>query len=308
MAPKRRGRPVHGWIVLDKPAGMTSSRAVGVVRRALDAAKAGHGGTLDPLATGVLPIALGEATKTVAYAMAGRKTYRFGLCWGEARDTDDAEGRIVAENPVRPARDAVLAVLPGFQGIISQRPPDYSAIKVQGGRAYDLARDGTALDLAPRPVEVQSLRLLDMPDADQAFFEAEVGKGTYIRALARDLGQALGTYAYVTTLQRLSVGPFTLDRAISLDKLTSLGHSAATSEHLLPLETALDDIPALALTEEEVRALRYGRAVTPLRPGDRARFDAFADGATIRATSRGRLVALVAVEAGSIRPVRVMNL
>lgn len=308
MAPKCRGQPVHGWIIFDKPAGMTSNRAVGAVRRALDAAKAGHGGTLDPLATGVLPIALGEATKTVAYAMAGRKTYRFGLRWGQARDTDDAEGQVVAESPVRPPRDAVLAALSAFCGIIRQRPPDYSAIKIRGGRAYDLARGGGAVDLAPRPVEIQSLHLLNMPDADQAFFEAIVGKGTYIRALARDLGRALGTYAYVTALQRFSVGPFTLDRVISLDKLTALGHSAATSEHLLPLETALDDIPALALTEEEVRVLRCGRAVTPLRPGDRARFDAFADGATVRATNRGRVVALVAVEAGSIRPVRVMNL
>ncbi len=307
MARKPSGRPVHGWIILDKPLGMTSSRAVGAVKRLLDAAKAGHGGTLDPMASGVLPVALGEATKTVSYAMAGRKLYRFALCWGEARDTDDAAGQVTATSAIRPSQDAMLAALPSFQGVVSQRPPDYSAIKVAGERAYDLAREGAVLALAPRPVEVESLQLLDCPDADHAVFEAEVGKGTYIRALARDLGRQLGTYAHVTELKRLSVGGFTLDRAISLDKLESLGHSAATSEHLLPLETALDDIPALALTEDEVRALRCGRAVAPLRPLDRARFDGFADGATIRATSNGRLVALVAFDAGLIRPVRVMN-
>jgi tRNA pseudouridine55 synthase len=307
MARKRRGQPINGWIILDKPLGMSSSHAVGAVRRLLDAAKAGHGGTLDPLATGVLPVALGEATKTVSYAMAGRKRYRFTLCWGEARDTDDGEGRVIATNPLRPSRDAILAALPAFEGIVSQRPPVYSAIKVAGERAYELARDGVAFDLATRPVEIQSLRLLDQAEPDHAVFEAVVGKGTYIRALGRDLALALGTLAYVTALKRLSVGGFTLEQAISLDKLAALGHSAATSEHLLPLETALDDIPALALTEDEVRALRCGQTVTPLRPWDRARFDAFADGATIRATSNGRLVALVAIEAGLIRPVRVMN-
>jgi tRNA pseudouridine55 synthase len=307
MARKPRGRPVHGWLVLDKPAGMSSSQAVGAARCLIDAAKAGHGGTLDPLATGVLPIAFGEATKTVAYAMTGRKTYRFTLRWGEARDTDDAEGSVTATSPVRPEREAILAALPAFLGVIAQRPPAYSAIKVAGERAYRLARDGAAPELRPRPVEVAALRLVGTPDADHAEFEAEVGKGTYIRALARDLGLLLDSCAHITALRRLAVGRFTLERAISLDKLAALGHSAATSEHLLPLETALDDIPALALTEDEVRALRCGRAVTPLRPWDRARIDAFADGATIRATSDGKLVALVAIEAGLIRPVRVMN-
>jgi tRNA pseudouridine55 synthase len=307
MGRNRRGQPVHGWIVLDKPLGMTSSRAVGAVRRLLDAAKAGHGGTLDPLATGVLPVALGEATKTVSYAMAGRKRYRFALRWGEARDSDDTEGRVIATSAVRPSHEAILATLSRFEGVIEQRPPDYSAIKIAGERAYALARQGVPLDLAARSVEVESLRLLDQPDTEHAVFEAFVGKGTYIRALGRDLALALGTYAHVTELKRLSVGGFSLDRAISLDKLEALGHSAATSEHLLPLETALDDIPALALTEDEVRALRCGRVVTPLRPLDRARIDAFTDGATIRATSHGKLVALVAIEAGLIRPVRVMN-
>jgi tRNA pseudouridine55 synthase len=308
MGRKRRGQPIHGWLILDKPLGMTSSRAVAIVRRLLDAAKAGHGGTLDPLATGVLPIALGEATKTVAYAMGSRKTYRFTLRWGEARRTDDTEGEVIATSATRPSRDQIVAALPAFEGTILQRPPDFSAIKVEGERAYDLARGGTTPDLAPRSVEVARLALLGLPDADHGEFEAEVGKGTYIRALGRDLGIALGCYAHVSALRRLSVGRFTLDAAISLDKLESLGHSPPASGHLLPIETALDDIPALALSGEEAEALRCGRVVTPLRPSDRARVDQFEDGATIRATSDGRLVALAAIEKGLIRPVRVMNL
>jgi len=307
MARKRRGQAVHGWLILDKPLGMSSSRAVAIVRRLLDAAKAGHGGTLDPLATGVLPIALGEATKTVAYAMGSRKTYRFTLRWGEARSTDDGEGEVIANSAARPSREQILAALPAFAGTTLQRPPDFSAIKVEGERAYDLARAGAARDLAPRPVEIARLTLLSMPDADNTEFEAEVGKGTYIRALGRDLGLALGCYAHVSVLRRLSVGRFTLDAAISLDKLEALGHSPAASGHLLPIETALDDIPALALSGEEAEALRRGRVVTPLRPSDRARIDLLGDGATIRATSDGRLVALAAIDKGLIRPVRVMN-
>jgi tRNA pseudouridine55 synthase len=277
------------------------------VRRLLDAAKAGHGGTLDPLATGVLPIALGEATKTVAYAMGSRKRYRFALRWGQARTTDDGEGEIIAESALRPSDGQILAALPEFEGIVAQRPPDFSAIKLAGARAYDLARAGDTPALTPRPVEIARLRLIGRPDADHAEFEAEVGKGTYIRALGRDLGVLLGCYAHVTALRRLSVGGFTLDAAISLDKLAGLGHSPAASGHLLPIETALDDIPALALSGEEAEALRCGRVVTPLRPSDRARIDLLEDGATIRATSDGRLVALAAIDKGLIRPVRVMN-
>ena len=299
--------PLHGWLILDKPLGLSSSRAVAIVRRALDAAKAGHGGTLDPLATGVLPIALGEATKTVAYAMGSRKTYRFTLRWGEARTTDDAEGEVIATSAARPSREQILAVLPAFGGAIMQRPPDFSAIKLAGERAYDLARAGAPRDLAPRPVEIARLTLLAMPDPEHAEFEAEVGKGTYIRALGRDLGLALGCYAHVGALRRLAVGRFALDAAISLAKLEALGHSPAASGHLLPIETALDDIPALALSGEEAEALRRGRVVTPLRPSDRARIDLLGDGATIRATSDGRLVALAAIDKGLIRPVRVMN-
>jgi tRNA pseudouridine55 synthase len=308
MARKRRGVPLHGWLVLDKPLGMTSSRAVAAVRRALDAEKAGHGGTLDPLATGVLPIALGEATKTVAWAMAGRKIYRFTLRWGEARDTDDGEGKVTAMSPVRPGATTIAEMLPRFVGDIVQRPPAFSALKLDGERAYDLARGGATVALAARPVRIDALRWLGQPDADHAEFEAVVGKGTYIRALGRDLGEALGTCAHVTALRRLAVGPFGVADAISLDKLTMLGHSAAASGHLLPIETALDDIPALALTEAEAHRLRCGQTVTPLQPSDRARIDQLGDGAMLCATIGGKPVALVEVAAGGLRPVRVLNL
>jgi tRNA pseudouridine55 synthase len=308
MARKRRGLPLHGWLVLDKPRGLSSAAAVAAVRRITGAAKAGHGGTLDPIATGVLPVALGEATKTVAWAIEGRKLYHFTLRWGEARDTDDSEGAVTATSAARPDRAAVEAMLPRFTGPILQRPPAYSAIKVGGERAYDLAREGTPPMLEPRPVEVESFQLLDMPDADHACFAAWVGRGTYVRALARDLAEALGTCAHVAALCRHSVGRFRLEEAISLDNLAALGHSAAASGHLLPIETALDDIPALALTEEEARALRCGQPVTMLRPTERARLDEIGDGATLCAMSGGRLVALVSVEAGGLRPVRVMNL
>jgi tRNA pseudouridine55 synthase len=308
MANKTRGRPVHGWLILDKPLGMSSSQAVGAVRRLLDAAKAGHGGTLDPQASGVLPVALGEATKTVAWAMAGRKTYRFSVRWGEARDTDDAAGRVIATSPARPSPAAIAAALPAFIGTIAQRPPAYSALKVAGERAYDLARSGAPVELAPRPVEIRELRLLALAGPDEAAFEAVVGKGTYIRAIARDLGTVLGTLAHVSALRRLQVGPFRAESAISLENLAALGHSAAASGHVFPVETALDDIPALALTEDEAGRLRCGQAVTPWRPSDRARIDQLGEGATIRATTGGKLVAVAEIVAGGIRPVRVLNL
>jgi tRNA pseudouridine55 synthase len=248
MGRRKGGTPVHGWLVLDKPFGMSSSRAVGAVRHLLGAAKAGHGGTLDPLATGILPIALGEATKTVAWAMAGRKTYRFTLRWGEARATDDAEGAVTATSEARPGAAEIAAVLPRFTGTIQQVPPAYSALKLAGERAYDLARRGETVELAPRTAEIFALRLLGVIDEDHAEFEVETGKGVYVRSLGRDIALALGTVAHIAALRRLAVGRFTLERAISLDKLEALRHSAAVFEHLLPIETALDDIPAMALT------------------------------------------------------------
>ena len=308
MAPKRRGRRVHGWIVLDKPIGMSSAQAVAAVRRLLEAEKAGHGGTLDPLATGVLPIALGEATKTVAWAMAGLKTYRFAVRWGEQRATDDAEGAVVATSDRRPAPTEIQAALLRFTGDILQRPPAFSAIKIAGARAYDLARQGDAADLAARVVRVEHLVLRALPDRDHAEFEAVVGKGAYIRALARDLAAALGTRGYVTALRRIRVGPFREAAAIPLDKLASLGHSPAPSEHLLPVETALDDIPALALSEAEATRLRCGQAVTPHDAPDWARLMELGDGQTVCARCGGKLVALAEIAAGELRPVRVLNL
>jgi tRNA pseudouridine55 synthase len=308
MARRRRGAPVHGWLILDKPLGMSSSKAVGAVRRLLGAAKAGHGGTLDPLATGVLPIALGEATKTVAWAMAGRKAYRFRLRWGEARTTDDAEGEVTATSESRPQAAEIAAVLPRFIGRIEQVPPAFSALKVAGRRAYDLARAGETVVLARRPIEILELRLLGQPDADHADFEVSTGKGAYIRALGRDIAAALGTLAHVAALRRLAVGHFTLESAISLDHLDSLGHSAAALEHLLPLETALADIPALALTEAEAQRLRHGQSLVPSLPTEQARIAALGNGALVRAVAGGKPVAIAEVTAGSLRPVRVINL
>ena len=308
MARKRRGHPVHGWLVLDKPMGVSSTRAVAIVRRLLDAEKAGHGGTLDPLASGILPIALGEATKTVAWAMAARKTYRFTVRWGEARTTDDAEGAVTATSDRRPGEAEILAALPAFIGEIAQRPPAFSALKIAGERAYDLARSGEAVALEARPVRVESLRLTAIPDPDHAEFEAEVGKGTYIRALGRDLALKLGSCGHISALRRTRVGPFSERQAISLDKLTSLGHSPPPFEHLLPVETALDDIPALALTEAEAARLRCGQAVLPLRPTDRAFMLELGNGQRIRATCGTKLVALAEIADGALRPVRVLNL
>ena len=287
---------------------MSSAQAVARVRRLLDAEKAGHGGTLDPLATGVLPVALGEATKTVSWAMDGAKTYRFTVRWGEARTTDDAEGDIVATSPVRPDAAAISSALPRFTGEIMQRPPAYSALKVEGERAYDRARAGEAVELEPRPVRIDRLTLVATSDTNHAEFEAVVGKGTYIRALARDIAGALDTVGHVAILRRTRVGPFREAQAISLANLASLVHIPRPLEHLLPVETALDDIPALALTEAEADRLRCGQAVMPLRPSDRALISEYGNGRCVRATCGKKLVALAEIADGALRPVRVLNL
>jgi tRNA pseudouridine55 synthase len=302
-----RFRPVHGWIVLDKPAGLSSAKAVAAVRRALGAEKAGHAGTLDPLATGVLPIALGEATKAVGYLTEAAKAYRFTVAWGEARDTDDAAGKVVETSAVRPSAEAIETVLPRFLGTIEQVPPAYSALKVGGKRAYKLARADQAPELAARRVRVDRLSLISA-EPDQATFEVDCGKGFYVRSLARDLARALGTVGYVALLIRTRVGPFALEGAISLAKLDALGHSAAGSEHLLPVETALDDIPALALTESEADRLKRGQPVPIPRNDDRDVSRTFADGAVVCATAGGKLVAFTRVDGGMVRPVRVFNL
>ena len=312
MARKRRGRKLDGWLVIDKPSGLTSTAVVNRVRRLLDAAKAGHAGTLDPIATGVLPIALGEATKTVAFAMAGTKIYRFTIRWGERRTTDDGEGELLESSALRPDEASIRAALPPLIGEIEQVPPAYSAIKIEGRRAYDLAREGAPPDLEARTVRIDRLELIACPDADHAEFEVECGKGAYMRGLARDLAHAMGTLGHVAALRRLRVGPFTARAAISLDKLEAVGHSAAALEHLLPVETALADIPALALTDIEANLLRSGRAVQVLRLADRDRVDGLAEGDPVCAMSEGRLVALTRVGRGGpviqLHPVRVLNL
>ena len=217
--PKRKKRDVNGWLVLDKPVGMTSTHAVSVVKRLLQAKRAGHAGTLDPLASGLLPIALGEATKTVPFVMDGRKIYRFTVRWGEERDTDDAEGRATETSAERPTAEAIRALIPRFSGLIEQVPPRFSAVKIGGERAYDLARDGEVVELAPRPIEIHHLELVETPDPDHSVLAAECGKGTYVRALARDMGRALGCFGHVAALRRTAVGPFTEQIATDLEAL-----------------------------------------------------------------------------------------
>jgi tRNA pseudouridine55 synthase len=303
---KGPGRGLDGWLVIDKPAGITSARAVALVRRATGA-KVGHAGTLDPLATGVLPLALGEATKTVQFARADHKRYRFRVRWGITRDTDDCEGAITAETPVRPDAAAIAAMLPRFTGPILQRPPAYSAIKIAGRRAYALARVGRPPEMAVRPVEIAELNLICVPDLDHADFTAVVGEGTYIRALARDLAAALGTLGHIVELRRLAVGRFTEAQAISLDSAVSLGHSLAASGHLLPIETVLDDIPALALTATEAARLRHGQRVTPQDRGEQERLARIEDGAIVGARLDRLLVGLARIEDGGLQPVRIIN-
>lgn len=303
----RPKRDVHGWLILDKPVGMTSTHAVSVVKRLFSAKRAGHAGTLDPLASGCLPIALGEATKTVMYVMDGRKHYRFTVRWGEERDTDDAEGRSVATSEERPSAEAIRALLPQFTGTIEQVPPRYSAIKIEGERAYDIARDGEAVELKPRAIDIHRLELLDTPDADHADFAAECGKGAYVRALARDIGRALGCFGHVSALRRTAVGSFTEADMIPLAQLEALCDRAAIGEAnladaLLPVSTALDDIPALAVSRADAARLQRGHAVLM-----RGRDAPIVHG-TIYVTVAGQLVALAEMDRGEIVPKRVFNL
>ncbi len=307
MARKRRGKPINGWIAIDKPYALTSTAVVAAVRRLTGAAKVGHGGTLDPLATGVLPIALGEATKTVAYVMDGAKTYRWAVAWGENRSTDDAEGEVVATSDRRPTASEIEAALPAFTGEIEQVPPAFSAIKIEGRRAYDLARAEQPVELKPRLIRIDRFRLLSATE-EQAEFEVECGKGAYIRSLARDLAAKLGTCGYVCALRRTRCGPFDETCTISLDMLQEFGHSAASANLVLPVETALDDIPALALTEDEARRLQSGQPVSILRLAARSPLPSITAGATVRAMAEGRMVALARIEGGEIRPIRVLNL
>ena len=307
MARKRRGDPVHGWLVIDKDPNITSAKVVNQARKILNAAKVGHSGTLDPLATGILPLAFGEATKTVSYMMDGKKEYRFTVCWGEARDTDDTEGQVVETSEVRPSQAEIEAALPHFIGDIQQVPPAFSAIKVDGERAYKLARAEKPVELKPRSIFIEKFELLEVPDEDHATFEVTSGKGAYIRGLARDLARRLGTVGHISSLRRTRVGPFKENDAISLAKLEELGHKGAAVDILRPVETALDDIPALALTEDEARRLRCGQSVSALTVAKRTPLTEIDQGATICAMADGKVVALAKLEGGEIRPFRVLN-
>ena len=304
MARRRKGQPVHGWLILDKPLGLGSTSAVGQVRRLFNAEKAGHAGTLDPLASGILPIALGEATQTVPFLQDAGKTYRFTIRWGEATATDDREGAVTATHDHRPTHDAIRAVLADFLGLIDQMPPAYSALKIDGQRAYDLARAGETVELAARPVRIDALTLLGCPDADHADFEVRCGKGTYVRSLARDIAARLGTVGHVSALRRCAVGPFDESRAITLDKLLALGHSPGALECLLPIQTALDDIPALAIGQAEADALRRGQPI----PWDLTALPGESPAALLLACLDSQAVALVASDGHWLRPTRVFNL
>jgi tRNA pseudouridine55 synthase len=308
---RREKRDVHGWVVLDKPVGMTSTHAVSIVKRLFKARRAGHAGTLDPLASGLLPIALGEATKTVPFVMEGRKRYRFTVRWGEERDTDDAEGRVVATSEARPSAATIGALLPGFTGTIAQVPPRFSAVKIDGERAYDLAREGEVVELEPRPVEIHRLELIDPPggaDPDRSVFEAECGKGTYVRAIARDMGRALGCYGHVVELRRTRVGPFGESDAVSVDPLQEAAGGAETPATvgaaglpLLPVEAGLASLPALEVSRSDAARLARGQAVL-LRGRD-----APVMSGCIAVLSQGSLLALADVDKGELHPRRIFN-
>ena len=311
MGRRTKGNPVHGWVILDKPLGMGSTQAVAAIRRIFDAQKAGHAGTLDPLATGILAIALGEATKTVPYAMDADKTYRFTASWGESRDSDDAEGAVTGTSSNRPSQAEIEAMLPRFTGTLNQVPPAYSAIKVAGERAYDLAREGESVVLQPRPVEVFEARLLNAA-ADSAEFEIRCGKGTYVRSWVRDIALALGTLGHVSALRRTRLGSWQENDAVALDTLTPSVHSPAAFGYLRPLSTALDGIPALAVSGPDTVRIRSGNPIL-IRANLFARMkDGFGDGelqgtVVFLKEEDGSPVALAEIAEGELRPFRVFN-
>ncbi|TCH97418.1 tRNA pseudouridine(55) synthase TruB [Roseococcus sp. SYP-B2431] len=304
---KPRGREIDGWLIIDKPSGIGSTDVVNKVKRAYDAQKAGHGGTLDPLATGLLPIAFGHATKTVPYVMDGTKVYRFTLRFGEARDSDDADGAVIETSDVRPTDEAIRAALPAFTGDIMQVPPIYSAIKVNGERAYDLARDGQVVELEARPARVDRFELIARPDADTAEFEVQSGKGVYMRSLARDVARATGAVGHIVALRRTRVGPFQESDGVALDRIVVTGDTPPPSlDLLLPLTTALADIPALAVVEGEAARLSFGQALSLVDLMGRVPSEASPDGGLVRVMAGERFVGLCRLEEGMLRPERLM--
>lgn len=289
----------HGWLILDKPLGLTSTQALGKVRKLLGGKKAGHGGTLDPLASGVLPLAFGEATKLIPYVMDGDKVYEFTITWGEQRDTDDAEGAVIARSDQRPIKEDILQALGQFRGIVNQRPPNYSAIKLDGKRAYDIARAGGEPLLVERQVLITQLELKTILDQDHAAFKVVCGKGMYVRSLARDLAAALGCFGYVSYLRRVRVGNFGLESAISLEKLEELSHNGTALQALLAMEAALDDIPGLHLEASEAQRLKNGQSLL-IRPEHRELLQY----SVILAKHAGVPVALVAPKEGVFHVLR----
>ncbi|WP_395646680.1 tRNA pseudouridine(55) synthase TruB [Terricaulis sp.] len=316
MSRRKKGEDVSGWVVLDKPEDLTSTQAVSAVRRIFNANKAGHSGTLDPLASGILPIALGEATKTVPWLMEAEKTYLFTIKWGVSTDTQDREGKAIAESAVRPSPEAIRAALPGFIGEIEQVPPQFSAVKVDGERAYDIARAGEAVELEARQVVVYEAELVGTEGADLAHFRVRSGKGFYIRALVRDLAAKLGAEGHVWRLRRTAVGPFSESQSVTLDDLKLLGQKGAALERLNPVETALADIPALAINGEDAFKLRQGRPIVllphvmeALKPKFRDRTIAGQDASRAAlALFQGKAVALGDVRAGKFKPTRVFHI
>ena len=317
MGRKKKGDPIHGWINFNKPVGMTSTQAVGKIRYALNAQKVGHGGTLDPLASGVLPIALGEATKTVNYIQDAIKTYEFTVTWGEQLTTDDAEGEALHTSDVRPTQEQITAILPQFIGDIEQLPPQFSAIKIDGERAYDIARDGEHADIKPRQTYIENLEIIEHT-GDTTSFKCICGKGTYIRSLARDMGQILECYGYISALKRTKVGVLELENAISLDIFEEMIDNPTQEKDLnglvLPLQTVLDDIPVLAFKDKEASLLKNGNGISFLSKPDLARLEAIGidwksdDITTALATYDDTALAMIDINGAKIQPVRVFNI
>tara|TARA_Y100000588_G_scaffold362574_1_gene424402 strand:- start:1492 stop:2418 length:927 start_codon:yes stop_codon:yes gene_type:complete len=308
MKQQNKKHNVNGWIIIDKPTGKTSSKVVNEVRHLLSARKAGHAGTLDPAATGILPIALGEATKTIPYLVNSLKSYQFTVRWGEDRDTNDSEGSIIASSKIRPDITSIKHSLHEFVGQIKQLPPDYSAVKVNGQRAYKLAREKEKINLAPRTIFIESFDLIEILSDDRATFRVTSGKGAYMRSLARDLGRRLGTYGHISALRRLKVGPFSEKDAISLDSLEALAHSPENHKLILPVEAALDGIPALNLSGDKANRLRCGQSIPVSEELDWVHGEAARENGLLYTVSCGKLLAVSLLQGGCIKPVRVLNL
>ncbi|WP_460273137.1 tRNA pseudouridine(55) synthase TruB [Celeribacter sp. ULVN23_4] len=302
MARRKKGRAVHGWLIVDKPAGMTSTSVVNKVRWAFDAQKAGHAGTLDPDATGVLAVALGEATKTVPFITEALKCYRFSVRFGQATNTDDAEGEVIKESDARPTDDQILDALPQFEGDIMQVPPKFSAVKIDGERAYKLARDDEDFEIAARPLYVEELKFIERVDADHALFEMTCGKGGYVRAIARDLGEALGCHGHVEWLRREWSGPWDAEEGISITEIDEMAKTEALDAYLRPIEEGLADLDEVMCTPEGATRLRNGN------PGMVYPADGVEYGDEVWASFEGKPVAVGRYKSGELHPSRVFNL